>query len=156
MRLLTLVLIFCFNVVFATTQYEGMLRELWDKVSYETGLDDERGFLCQDIQGLLENTEDKILLLFFPKKCGFDYLTNKNFIELEEFFDLAERYGFEINYCSSQRHLVSFKDREEMAEFVTEVLGAELNEGEHPLYFPSKIIIASLSCEKTKTRSQSE
>lgn len=156
MKLVTLLLIFCCNIIFANTPYEGTLRELWDKISNETGIEDERGFLCQDIRGLLEETEDRTLLFFFPKKCGFDYVTNKNFIELEEFFDLAEDLGFEISYCSTQRVLVSFKDREEMAEFVRGVFDAELIEGEFPLYFPSKIIIASLSCEKTKTLAQSE
>ena len=161
MRLLTLALIFCFNVVFATTPYEGVLRELWDKISYERQIDDDRGFLCQDIKGLLETTDERALIFFFPQKCGFDRLTNKNFIELEEFFDLAQSYGFEISYCSSQRHLVSFKDREEMAEFVRDLFGAELVEGEIPLYFPSKIIIAEVvkaspSYEKTRIQSQSE
>jgi hypothetical protein len=144
MRLLTLIIIFYCNIIFATTPYEGMLKELWDKVSYEAGIDDERGFLAQDIQEFLENTEGKALLFFFPKKCGFDFLTNKKFIELEDFFDLAQEHGFEISYCSSQRHLVSFKDREEMEEFVRDVFGTELIEGEIPLYFPSKIMITIL------------
>lgn len=139
-RIIAIMLIFYSTIAFA----EIPLKELWDKISYERGMEGERGFLCQDVKAFFEETGGKELLFFYPKGCGFDHLTNGTFIELEEFFELAETYGYEITYCSSQRYLVSFEDRDEIEEFVREVFGAELIEGDVPLYFPSKFIIAEL------------
>lgn len=140
-RIINILLIFYSTLGFAETP----LRELWDKISYERGIAGEKGFLCQDVKSFFETSGEKELIFFYPKGCGFDHLTNGTFIELEEFFELAEAHGYEITYCSSQRYLVSFEDREQMEEFVKKIFGTELIEGDVPLYFPSKFIIAEIS-----------
>lgn len=139
-RIIHILLIFYSTFAFA----EAPLKELWDKISYERGIEGERGFLCRDVKAFFEKAGEKELIFFYPKGCGFDHLTSGEFLELEEFFELAEAYGYEITYCSSQRYLVSFEDRDEMEEFVRDTFGTELKEGDVPLYFPSKIIIAEL------------
>lgn len=151
-KIVLILLIFYCNIASASTSYEATLRELWEKVVTERDIEYSEGFLCQDIKSFFERAVDelepgeKTLIFFYPKNCRFDRLVADSnlFIEYEEFFDLAEDYGFQISYFTSQRHLVSFQDREEMEDFVESAFQSELNREEVPLYFPSKIIIAEL------------
>ncbi len=146
-RIIAILTIFYCGVMSAQAPYQCMLKELWDKVSIEKEIATEQGFLSQDIKTFFEDAPERALIFFFPKGCGFDRLVcdEEQFIDLEEFFELAESYGYSVPYCNSQRHLVSFESREEMAEFVCDVFGSELIEEEVPLFFPSRLIIAELS-----------
>ncbi|MBS0628926.1 MAG: hypothetical protein JSS30_01730 [Verrucomicrobia bacterium] len=141
--MLFLLIFYCGTASGATT-WQEVLKEFWQEFSNARQITTEQGFLCQDLKTFFEESPNEAILLFFPKECGFDRITKAQFLDLEEFFALAESYGYEVTYCSFVRYLASFKTREEMGEFVKEVFGAELKEEDLPLYFPIKLVVAEL------------
>lgn len=145
-RVLSILTIFYCAIASAATPYESMLEELWEKVSSDTMIESDEGFLCQDLKEFFKQAKGDALIFFFPKNCGFDRFVEKDgkFISMKHFFKLAKKYGYEVEYCSSQRHLVSFESRCEMTEFAREVFNSDLIDDEVPLYFPSRVIIAVL------------
>jgi len=155
-RIIAILTIFYCAVATASTSYESMLEQLWDQVSTDMMLDQDRGFLSQDIHSFFEGEPSDRLIFFFPKGSIFDQMVSddRGFIDLEDFFEIADEYGYELSYCSSQRHLVSFKNRDEIEHFVKKVFNSELIEEEIPLYFPSKLIIARATPYDGRSKTQ--
>jgi hypothetical protein len=106
------------------------------------------GWLPKNLKEFLsEQTDDELLLTFYPKGCGFDRLAEdpEIFVSIEEFKELAADRGYKIIYCAPQRHLARFASVEELDSFMRQQFGTGLNTDEAPLKFPAKMIYAKLT-----------
>lgn len=147
-----LISIFCCQIAFANCPYQSQMKFLWEKLSHERKIDSKNGYLPSNIKEFLHTSRlqtkagERLLIAFYPKECGFDYLAEETsrFIDIGDFLQEADRNGFKIIYCLPKRHLVEFQDKDQVIAFLNHTFSTRLIRENPPTKFFSKLVIAEL------------